>query len=441
MDVWLVCGICWAAYVFTLFHSQYQKIASLGPWPVAIGVLGTYVLIAVQGTSLMMKRLPRKYWKAIHYSSYALVLTVSFHAGWSGTDVRSWTYRITALVLIFITTVALIVRILFPKSAKTLAATVEGRRPNQNVENKKNLAISRTYEAAAGILGIDFITPMQEVMPTWVPGSHITLHLPNGLKRQYSLCSDPADRTHYSVAVLNSPNSRGGSSWIHENLKSGMTIEVSGPHNHFELEPATDYLFVAGGIGITPMKAMIDSLPQRRHWRLLYAGRSRSSMAFVDELVADHGSKVIVHADDEQGGIPDLDALLAGFEGHVYVCGPEPLLNAMIQRVPGDRLHFERFSAVDRDAGEAEAFEFTLSHSQKTVSVGKDESLLDAINANGGALISSCGEGVCGTCEVRVLKGTPIHLDSVMSDEDKDAISVMYPCISRSAGKDLVLDI
>jgi ferredoxin-NADP reductase len=133
----------------------------------------------------------------------------------------------------------------------------------------------------------------------------------------------------------------------------------------------------------------------------------------VDEFVAEHGSRVIVHADDEQGGLPDLDALLAGFEGHVYVCGPEPLLNAMIQRVPAQRLHFERFSAVDRDAGESEPFEVTLSRSRNTITVGK----------------------------VRVLKGTPVHLDSVMSDEDKDAIGVMYPCISRSIGKDLVLDI
>jgi len=427
--------------LFIPFHSQYTKVAALGAWPIALGVLCFYFLIAVQGTSLMMKKLPRKYWKAIHYSSYALVLLVSFHAGWSGTDVRAWAYRITALTLIFLTTVALIVRILFPKPAKTLSATVEGRRANQNVENKVNLSVSRTYEAAAGILGIDFITPMQEVMPAWVPGSHITLHLPNGLKRQYSLCSDPADRSHYSIAVLNSPKSRGGSSWIHENVRPGMILEVSGPHNHFELEPSPEYLFVAGGIGITPMKAMIESLPHRREWRLLYAGRSRTSMAFVNELVGDYGDRVVVHADDEQGGRPDLDALLQDFEGHVYVCGPEPLLNAMIERVPAERLHFERFSAVDRDSGEAEAFEVTLSRSQKQISVAKDETLLDAINANGGALISSCGEGVCGTCEVRVLKGSPIHLDSVMSDEDKDAISVMYPCISRAVGKELVLDI
>jgi ferredoxin-NADP reductase len=428
--------------LFIPFHSQYAKVASLGPWPIALGVLCYYIMIAVQGTSLMMKKLPRKYWKAIHYSSYALVLVVSFHAGWSGTDVRAWAYRITALVLIFITTVALIVRILFPKPAKTLAATVENRRLNQNVENMHSVLIDRTTPLADGILGLDFVLPDRSNLDPWVPGAHITLHLPGDLKRQYSLCGDPADRSRYSIAVLESPTSRGGSRYVHNNLKSGMTIKVSGPHNHFELEASNEYLFIAGGIGITPIKAMIESLPNRRQWRLLYAGRSRTSMAYAHELEKMFGERVIVHADDEQGGRPDLDALLASFKGHVYVCGPEPLLDALITRVPVDRLHFERFSAVDRSSDAVvEAFEVTLSRSNITISVEKDESLLDAINANGGALISSCGEGVCGTCEVRVLKGTPVHLDSVMSDEDKDAIGVMYPCISRSTGKDLVLDI
>ena len=428
--------------LFIPFHSQYAKVASLGPWPIALGVLCFYIMIAVQGTSLMMKKLPRKYWKAIHYSSYALVLVVSFHAGWSGTDVRAWAYRITALVLIFITTVALIVRILFPKPAKTLAATVENRRLNQNVENMHSVLIDRTTPLADGILGLDFVLPDRSNLDPWVPGAHITLHLPGDLKRQYSLCGDPADRSRYSIAVLESPTSRGGSRYVHNNLKSGMTIKVSGPHNHFELEASNEYLFIAGGIGITPIKAMIESLPNRRQWRLLYAGRSRTSMAYAHELEKMFGERVIVHADDEQGGRPDLDALLASFKGHVYVCGPEPLLDALITRVQVDRLHFERFSAVDRSSDAVvEAFEVTLSRSNITISVEKDESLLDAINANGGALISSCGEGVCGTCEVRVLKGTPVHLDSVMSDEDKDAIGVMYPCISRSTGKDLVLDI
>ena len=165
-------------------------------------------------------------------------------------------------------------------------------------------------------------------------------------------------------------------------------------------------------------------------------------MAYVTELKEAFGDRVIVHADDEQGGRPDLDALLAGFDGHVYVCGPEPLLEAMISKVSVDQLHYERFSAVDRSEDAIiEAFEVTLARSNKKVSIGAEDSLLETLNANGGALISSCGEGVCGTCEVRVLKGQPIHLDSVMSDEDKDAIGVMYPCVSRGSGSTLVLDI
>lgn len=428
--------------LFIPFHSQYQKIAQLGAWPIALGVICTYLLIAVQVTSLMMKKLPRKYWKAIHYSSYALVLLVSFHAGWSGTDVRSWAYRITALILITLTTVALIVRILNPKSAKTLSATVELRRANQNTENLHNVLVDRVTPLAEGILGFDFVLPDRSNLNPWVPGAHVTLHLPGDMKRQYSLCGDPADRSRYSIAVLESPTSRGGSRYIHSNLRLGMNIEVSGPHNHFELEASHGYLFIAGGIGITPIKAMIESLPSRRQWRLLYVGRSRSSMAYANELTDMFGDRVTVHADQEEGRRADLDATLAGFDGHVYVCGPEPLLETLISKVPVDRLHYERFSAVDRsEDAMVEAFAVSLARLQKTVSVGKGQSLLEVLNENGGEIISSCGEGVCGTCEVRVLSGQPIHLDSVMSDEDKDAIGVMYPCISRGTGSTLVLDI
>ncbi len=430
------------ADLFVPFHSTYTKIAALGAWPIALGVLCFYLMIAVQGTSLMMRILPRKFWKAIHYSSYAVVLLVSFHAGWSGTDTRAWVYRIVALLLVLLTTIALIVRILFPKSAKTLSATVEGRRPNQLSDALTRLVVSNVVPVADGIVAFDFVKASDGTLPVWVPGSHITLHLPNGLKRQYSLCGDPADRNSYRIAVLKSPTSRGGSEWVHENLQIGQAIDISGPHNHFELEPASEYLFVAGGIGITPMKAMLEALPARREWTLLYAGRSRASMAFVNEIVSEFPNRVIVHADDEQGGRPDLDALLRDFKGQVYVCGPEPLLNALIDRVPADRLHFERFSAVDRGSEEvAKEFLVTLKRSHTSFTVPADRSLLDAINSNGGALISSCGEGVCGTCEVRVLQGTPQHLDSVMSDEDKDSIGVMYPCVSRATSDSLVLDI
>lgn len=428
--------------LFIPFHSQYAKIESLGPLPIALGVLCFYLMIAVQGTSLIMKILPRRFWKALHYLSYVVVIVVSFHAGWSGTDTRAWLYRIVAILLIMLTTVLLIVRILFPKSARELAATVEKRRPAQLEEVKNAMVVDKIVDVADGIKLIEFLDPTRLLLPAWVPGSHVTLHLPNGLKRQYSLCGDPADRARYQIAVLNAPDSRGGSKWIHEQLQRGTAIDISGPHNHFELEPTNEYLFVAGGIGITPIKSMLESLPPRRQWKLLYAGRSRSSMAFAHELETAYAGQVIIHADDEQGGPPNLDNYLIDFSGEVYVCGPERLLSALIEKVPAERLHFERFSAVARDVEPlAQAYQVTLAHSKQSFTVQPDESLLKAINANGGALISSCGEGVCGTCEVRVLEGQPMHLDSVMSDSDKDEIRVMYPCVSKSMSEKLVLDI
>ncbi len=428
--------------LFIPFHSQYTKVASLGAWPVAIGVICTYILLAVQGTSLMMRRLPRKYWKAIHYSSYLLVLVISFHAGWSGTDVSSFAYRAIAILLIGLTTVALILRILFPKPARTLAAQVEGRRPNQNVENLVSLVVSEIAYPATGIKQINFENPTGAPLKEWLPGSHITLHLPNGLKRQYSLCGDLRDKDSYTISVLQAPQSRGGSEWIHQELKQGMTVEVSGPHNHFEIEPAKDYLFIAGGIGITPIKAMIESLPTKKAWSLVYAGRSRSSMAYASELEGMYQDRVTIHSDEEAGHRINLDEILKDFDGDVYTCGPEPLLAALMERVPAGRLHFERFNAVERSSSVTlDEFTVVLKRSGKKFQVTKDESLLNAINQNGGSLISSCGEGVCGTCEVRFLGGSPQHLDSVMSDEDKDEIGVMYPCVSRSNSDELILDI
>lgn len=431
-----------AADLFIPFHSTYVQVESLGKWPIVLGVICSYLLIAVQSTSLLMRVLPRKFWKAIHYLSYVVVLLVSFHAGWSGTDVRAWLYRVVAILLIMLTTAALVVRILFPKSARSLAATVEKRRPNQRAEIKRTMYVRSISNPADGIKSLTFADAQVSELPSWVPGSHITLHLPDGMKRQYSLCGDPAERSGYEIAVLRAPESRGGSAFVHEQLNEGSTIEVSGPYNHFELEPAGEYIFIAGGIGITPIKSMIESLPQRRSWRLLYAGRSRASMAFAHELATQYPDRVTIHANDEQGHQPDLDEFIGTSQAPVYVCGPEPLLTALIEKVPAGRLHYERFAAVERDAtGGVAEYEVTLNRVGKSFTISDSENLLDAISKNGGALVSSCGEGVCGTCEVRVLEGTPLHLDSVTSDEDKDEIGVMYPCVSRSASKKLVLDL
>lgn len=424
------------------FHSSYTKVKALGKIPVALGVICAYLMVAVQSTSLMMRVLPRRFWKAIHYSSYAVVLMVSFHAGWTGTDTRAWMYRIVALTLIMFTTVALIVRILFPKPAKTLAAKVEGRRPNQLKESISEVVVKDLTFSAKDVLSITFEKPDKSDFPIWSAGGHITLHLPNDLKRQYSLCGDPADRSKLAIAVLKAENSRGGSRWIHEELRVGARLNISGPQNHFELEPASNYYFVAGGIGITPMKAMIETLPANRNWKLLYLGRARQNMPFADELVKSYGNRVLIHARDEHASRADLALNLHDFSGHVYTCGPESMLEQLQSIVPADRLHFERFAAVDRSAEFiAHEYEVELNRSRKAFTVGPKENLLKAIMKNGGDLISSCGEGVCGTCEVRVLAGEPLHLDSVMNDVDKNEIGIIYPCVSRAKSDKLVLDI
>ena len=181
-------------------------------------------------------------------------------------------------------------------------------------------------------------------MPVWAPGAHVTVHLPNGLPRCYSLCGDPADRSRYRIAVHRAASSRGGSAWLHANAAPGTILDVSGPDNHFILEPAEEYLFVAGGIGITPIKAMIEALPAHRRWRLVYIGRSRATMAFSGELQQRWPQHVSVYARDETGVRPDLARILNDTTAAVYCCGPASMTEELAALVPAPRLHIERFS-------------------------------------------------------------------------------------------------
>ncbi|KFF59359.1 hypothetical protein JF66_11915 [Cryobacterium sp. MLB-32] len=294
---------------------------------------------------------------------------------------------------------------------------------------------------ADGVLGIRLEGPDRALLPLWHPGAHLTLHLPNGLERQYSLCGDPADRHHYDIAVLRTIDSEGGSEWIHQNVVPGMTIQVSGPLNHFELEPAAEYLFIAGGIGITPMKAMIESLPAQRDWSLVYVGRSRRTMAFAAELEARYAGRVLIQASDERTTSLNLDEVVGRAVGQVYCCGPESLMSAVAARVPAERMHLERFVALDRAARPATPVHVECRKSRKAFDVPAGQSILDALEENGLPVLGSCRKGVCGTCEVRVLAGEPEHLDSVMDDADKESLRIMYPCVSRATTPGLVLNI
>ncbi len=221
---------------------------------------------------------------------------------------------------------------------------------------------------------------------------------------------------------------------------------MSGPRNHFDLVDAEDYIFVAGGIGITPILSMIRNLEaeQRNQWRLVYGGRTRESMAFADEL-AGFGDRVVLAPQDECGLI-DIDTALGTpkFGTAVYACGPEPLLQAMergCRSWPPGSLHVERFVPVQVDSTADRSFDVVAQKSGLTVTVDPGVSILEALEAQGISVTSSCGEGVCGTCETKVLAGEVDHRDAVLTEEERATNSSMMICCSRTTKDRIILDI
>ncbi|TCR20454.1 PDR/VanB family oxidoreductase [Streptomyces sp. BK205] len=304
------------------------------------------------------------------------------------------------------------------------------------------LVVERRESAADGVLALTLRHPLGEQLPAWEPGAHIDVLLGPGLERQYSLCGDPADRARWRIAVLREPVGRGGSAHVHEQVNQGDKVRVRGPRNHFALRPAPRYLFIAGGIGITPILPMLAAAEaEGAQWSLLYGGRTRNSMAFTEEL-SRYGDRVTVAPQDETG-LLDLPSVLDGVpEGTlVYCCGPGPLLDAVEQRCPAGLLHVERFAPKEQEEGENTEFEVELAQTGTTVTVPADVSVLDAVRASGVEVLFSCTEGTCGTCETDVLEGAPDHRDSVLTDEEREAGETMMICVSRCRGKRLVLDL
>ncbi|MGW4116003.1 PDR/VanB family oxidoreductase [Actinosynnema sp. NPDC004786] len=301
-----------------------------------------------------------------------------------------------------------------------------------------DVLVHRREVVADDVVRLTLRRPHGEPVPAWEPGAHVDLVLGPDLVRQYSLCGDPADRSVLQVAVQREPSGRGGSRHVHSTLAEGAAVRVRGPRNRFPLVAADRYLFVAGGIGITPLVPMIAAVAARgASWRLLYGGRTRSSMAFAGELRDRYGDRVLLRPQDETGPL-DLDAFLPA-DAETYCCGPESLLAAVERRVPA-RLHVERFTSR-ADAGGGASFEVGLARSGRTLLVPEGASILDAVEAAGVAVLSSCREGTCGTCETVVLEGFPDHRDSVLNDDERAAGDVMMICVSRSRGPRLVLDL
>jgi len=282
-------------------------------------------------------------------------------------------------------------------------------------------------------------------LPDWTPGAHIDLTPQDGTTRQYSLCGDRWDTQTYRIAVQREADGAGGSILMHDTIHEGSVVRFGGPRNNFRLAPAATYLFIAGGIGITPILPMITQADLLdADWRLLYLGRTRTTLAYESELAL-HGDRVTVHCADEAGRAELESWRPSDPDVRIYACGPARLLDTVEAwgALPGGLApRIERFAApAASDPLPAVAFEVIARRSGTSTTVAPDETLVTALHRIGVEVLTSCGQGVCGTCETDVLDGRPQHRDSLLDDIERAAGSCMFPCVSRSLDKRLVLDL
>lgn len=299
---------------------------------------------------------------------------------------------------------------------------------------------------AAGVVSITLARADGGLLPVWAPGAHIDVCVGKDLVRQYSLCGAPGGRESYRIGVLREPASRGGSAALHEQLKPGDALRIHAPRNNFPLPEAAEYVFVAGGIGITPFLPMLAVLEQRgANWKLLYGGRSRASMAFLDELAV-YGARVKVQPEDEQG-LLDIAAWVGAPRPDcaVLCCGPERLLAAVEKHCatwPEEALLVERFRAAPQaEHAPDHEFEVVLAKTGITVTVPAGVTIADALEEQGVYIPRSCNEGTCGTCVTKVLEGVPDHRDSFLRGKARTENKRITVCCSRSQTPRLVLDV
>lgn len=301
---------------------------------------------------------------------------------------------------------------------------------------------------AEGIISVELRPYGDQVFPAFTAGAHIDLHLGNGLVRSYSLLNSPEDSGRYVVGILRDRNSRGGSAYVHQNLRVGMQLQISPPRNLFQLDESAEHsVLVAGGIGVTPIYCMLNRLRALgKSAEMLYCARSRKEAAFVEELAAS-GANIKLHFDDESGGPIDLKAFLAArpSTAHFYCCGPTPMIDAfenLCESLGHPNVHIERFAAAAPPAAAPQgSYEVKLARSNKSIEVPSGKSLLDALLESGIEVDCSCREGVCGACETRVLEGEPEHRDGVLTKAEKAANQTMMVCVSGCKGSRLVLDL
>ena len=309
-------------------------------------------------------------------------------------------------------------------------------------DGRLRLRVRSARWEAEGITSFRLARVDGAALPPWTPGAHLDLHLPSGAIRQYSLCGDPADLSAYRIAVLEQPHGRGGSVEAHRELRPGVLVEVGVPRTHFDLVEAEQYVFVAGGIGITPLLPMVREVRRRgARWHLIYGARSAGHYAFAAELRR-LGAGAVRFVD----GVLDLAGIVAGSTGaQIYACGPAGLLDALteLMRRAGraGELHLERFATAPVATAPGGGFEVELARSGLRVPVGADETILEAVRAAGVEVPSSCETGICGTCETKVLAGTIEHRDELLTEGERATGSTMMVCVSRASCPRLVLDL
>ena len=314
-----------------------------------------------------------------------------------------------------------------------------------------HLVVSTKNEIAKNIFLFEIKHPQGKALPQFTAGAHLPIKTPSGVMRHYSLCGAPADNHRYWIAVKKETEGRGGSISMTDQLTPGDEIHVGEPQNLFELsDKAKSFIFIAGGIGITPMMSMIKQLQSTedaRPFKLYYLSRTPEGAAFVDELTtkALSGKVKIHHTHGDPAQSFDLWPIVekATSGTHVYCCGPTRLMDSvrdMTGHWPQSSVHFESFGADTKSREDDRPFDVTLSQSKKTIHVPKEQTLLEALKENGCHVPSSCESGTCGSCKVRVLQGNIDHRDLVLMPEEKTEFIMV--CVSRSKnGESIEIDL
>ena len=298
---------------------------------------------------------------------------------------------------------------------------------------------------ADGVLALELSAVDGGDLPPFDPGAHVDLHLGDGLLRQYSLCGDPAERKSYRIGVREIDGGR-VSRHIHRNLRPGVLLQISQPRNNFEFIASRNYLFIAGGIGITPLLPMMRAASDAgAAWTLLFCARSIEQAPFLEEAKA-HGGDVSVHV-SQAGTRLDVTQCLAEVKPDtiIYCCGPESLMTAVegaSAHWPEGTVRFEWFAPRARPEGEISGcFRVICARSGLSLEVMPEQSILQVLTEAGIEVARSCEQGICGTCEVRVLEGEVDHRDSILSAAERASNEIMMTCVSRAKGASLVLDI